>query len=381
MLNNDSLSSGFFGQDFTRDENMFTNVEEFHISPSSYSRLHICRRYGKLHILKSLQPPYDTQEFYKQLQQKEFNISYQLDHPHIRHTIDWEKHEELGPCIVLEYIDGISLKEFMDQGRLTPVLAYKFIAEICEALQYIHNKQLVHKDLKPGNVIITHNGNNVKIIDFGLSDCDDYDILKIPAGTEKYLAPEQLLPHAVLDCRIDIYSLGVIIEEMGLLLKDKKLRTIARKCTQREPGKRYRSALEVLEALRVKKHDRVFLYAATVVVACILSFAYMKDSFLPTSYPVRDSITRVYSNSTVTPTCQKVYLKEKSKVNRKLAIYKSDRLLMEKDSTEMSQALHQALREGYPDSLQRESAEYRQQLKQIRNRVDQTFRNARHAIE
>ena len=92
-------------------------------------------------------------------------------------------------CILLEYVDGVTLKEFMQHGKLTRPVAVKIINELCSALQYIHSKQIVHRDLKPDNILITHNGNNVKLIDFSLSDCDDYDVLKLPAGTRYYLAP------------------------------------------------------------------------------------------------------------------------------------------------------------------------------------------------
>lgn len=163
-MNEETLSSGFFGEDITLD--IYTDLKEFYTPANGFSQLHLCRRYGKLHILKSLQPFYSSQEFYKQLLLKEFNIGYQLDHPNIRHTLGWEKNDLLGNYIVLEYIDGIPLTTFIEQGKLTQALAYKFITEICNALQYIHSKQLIHKDLKPNNILITHNGNNVKLIPF-----------------------------------------------------------------------------------------------------------------------------------------------------------------------------------------------------------------------
>ena len=58
---------------------------------------------------------------------------------------------------------------------------------------YIHAKQIVHRDLKPSNIMITHNGNHVKLIDFGLSDNDDFALLKQPAGTPGYISPEQIV--------------------------------------------------------------------------------------------------------------------------------------------------------------------------------------------
>ena len=200
--------------------------------------------------MKTLQPDYATQAFYQKALQKEFNIGYQLEHPHICRTLGWENVEGIGQCIILEYIDGLTLKEWMEEGKLTKELSQKIIIELCEALQYLHKKQIVHRDLKPSNILITHNGNNVKLIDFGLSDCDDYDILKLPAGTRYYLAPEVLVPGSPLDSRSDIYSLGIILGEMASILNDKNLASISRKCTQRSPEKRYTSTSEIIENIK-----------------------------------------------------------------------------------------------------------------------------------
>ena len=87
--------------------------------------------------------------------------------------------------------------------------------QILDALQYLHAKQIVHRDLKPTNIMITYNGNHVKLIDFGLSDADSYAILKQPAGTPGFISPEQVTSRQA-DIRNDIYSLGCILEEMNL---------------------------------------------------------------------------------------------------------------------------------------------------------------------
>ena len=378
MPNKDSLSSGFVGEDIPSQESMFSNISEFYRSESGYSCLHLCRRYGKLHILKSLQPPFKQEEFYKQLLHKEFNIGYQLDHPNIRQTIDWEQQDELGLCIVMEYIDGISLKEFMIQGKLTQPLAYKFIRELCEALHYIHSKQLVHKDLKPENIIITHNGNNVKLIDFGLSDRDDYDTLKIPAGTKKYLAPEQLLPHASLDCRTDIYSLGVIIQDITSVIKDRKLVRIAQKCTQKNPDKRFHSAQEVLEALNVRRHSKSILYISTVAVLSFLTTFYLKNL---SSQPDKSSINRVYSNSVIAPTCQKFLLQEKNNLNRHVIAYKKDERSLVQDSTNTQKALKQIIKTEFADATQQESRLFKHQVNELESEIGQIFDNIRKEMQ
>lgn len=269
------VSSGFIDADIQSGEQRFSNLSEVYVSVSGYARLFRCQRYNRLHILKALKPEYIGSNFYEQALRKEFDIGYQLEHPHICRALGWETLPELGHCIVMEYIDGITLKEFMQRGLLTPELARKFITELCSALHYLHGKQIVHRDLKPENILVTHNGYNVKLIDFGLSDCDDYDALKLPAGTRYYLAPEALKPGQPLDLRADIYSLGIIIGEMAECIKDKKLAAVSRKCTRRNPKERYPSALEVSRCVRGRTvpFRRYGMLTAGVVLLCALGYA------------------------------------------------------------------------------------------------------------
>ena len=93
----------------------------------------------------------------------------------------------------------------------------------------------------------------MKLIDFGLSDSDDYEVLKFPAGTRYYLAPEVLKPEQPLDCRADIYSLGIIMGEMAEQLKSKALAAVSRRCTRKDPSERYPSAAKVAQALHSKE--------------------------------------------------------------------------------------------------------------------------------
>ena len=377
-MNEETLSSGFFGEDITVD--IYSDLKEFYTPANGYSRLHLCRRYGKLHILKSLQPFYSSQEFYKQLLLKEFNIGYQLDHPNIRHTIGWEKNDLLGNYIVLEYIDGIPLTTFIEQGKLTRALAYKFITETCNALQYIHNKQLIHKDLKPNNILITYNGNNVKLIDFGLADCDDYEILKIPAGTEKYLAPEQLDPNATLDCRTDIYSLGIIIEELATILKDRKLASIAQKCTCQNPNSRFNNTAEIVETLKSKSFGTIYKYAAFIIVSFLIAFLYLQPPFAGNKSPNRNTITQVYNNFSTGNAYHHTLLQEKSRLHRNITRYSANRQDLVQDSLLMYQALRKALNTDYPESDQRETPVYKKLLTNMQLDVKREIKNIREKL-
>lgn len=204
-------------------DNGFADLTE--IRAEGFNRLFKAKRYGKWFVLKGLKAEFSSQTLYKELLRKEFEISVSLNHPHIVHTIGFEQVEPLGYCIIFEYLEGDTLKEYLTIQH--PLQERMRIAnELIAALTYVHEKQIVHRDLKPENIIITTNGHHVKLIDFGLADADSYAILKQPAGTERYMAPEQKAVSSA-DCRNDIYSLGKILLELkcGFIYQ-----RIARRC-------------------------------------------------------------------------------------------------------------------------------------------------------
>lgn len=184
-------SSEFIYDKFPEISDTFVGIEDQYSSENGFSLISRAKRNGKFHILKSLKPEYRDNPVYVELLRKEFDMGYNLDHPNIVKVIGWENVEGLGYCIVMEYIDGMTLKEFLSTGRISHKDATKIIREVCSGLEYIHKHQIVHRDLKPENILITHNGTNVKIIDFGLSDTDYHNIFKHPGGTRKYASPEQ----------------------------------------------------------------------------------------------------------------------------------------------------------------------------------------------
>ncbi|MBR0178176.1 MAG: serine/threonine protein kinase [Bacteroidales bacterium] len=181
-------TSGIIGNSFLTESDCFSTYEE--LPSKGFNRLVKAKRQGRWFILKGLKPEYRNQTVYLELLKKEYELMVQLDHPNIVKAYAKEMNDEIGPCIVIEYIDGLTLDAFLETkpSRQTRRIV---IEQLVDALAYIHTKQVVHRDLKPSNILITRNGNNLKIIDFGLSDADDFAILKQSAGTLKYMAPEQ----------------------------------------------------------------------------------------------------------------------------------------------------------------------------------------------
>ncbi len=149
---------------------------------------------------------------------KEFEILMSLQHPAVLQAVGMEDvampDQSKVTCLITEWIDGMTLKEYLTTDS-SKQERRKIALEIAEALSYVHSQQIAHRDLKPSNIMVTHNGHNAKIIDFGLADTDAHAILKQPAGTVQYMAPEQM-QSSVSDCRNDIYSFGLILEELKL---------------------------------------------------------------------------------------------------------------------------------------------------------------------
>lgn len=259
MAVNDPSSSGEITSSFENISDVFTSHSE--IPSNGFNRLYKAQRYGKWFILKGLKSEHRHQEVYLGLLTKEFELGVRMNHPNIVHTFSKENDPVAGPCIVMEYVDGLTLKEYLTQNP-SRLARRKIMQELLEAMAYYHSLQIIHRDLKPDNILITRNGHNVKIIDFGLADSDWHGVLKQPAGSENYAAPEQKKGDTPIDCRADIYSFGKIVR----LLFPHSYRRIAHKCTQENRERRYNNADEILRRMQQKR-----LYVFILLpITCIL---------------------------------------------------------------------------------------------------------------
>ena len=211
-------------------------------------------------LLKRLKPEYKELPQYIDAIEKEFSIGFNLDHSHIVKYLNKGKDAE-GIYLIAEFVDGLTLRELLQKnpnGISDKQLTNRIFAQLLDALEYMHKQQIYHLDLKPENIIITHKGDNVKIIDFGLSGTDSY--ISIASGTKKYCAPEQLDNPDNTDARSDIYSLGLILLELltgktdalGLKRISIRYRKIISKCIAFEQERRF-SSIEQVNNLFVKK--------------------------------------------------------------------------------------------------------------------------------
>ena len=210
------------------------------ISTSGHNLLLRVLRYGRWWVLKGLKPEFRHQYMYVAALRKEFDVLVHLQHPNIVSAFEWEEVEDLGPAIVMEWVDGVTLKEWMSVKHSSDEKS-QVLRQLLAAIDYIHGQQVAHRDLKPSNIMVTRNGNRVKLIDFGVSDTDSHAFLKQPAGTCGYMSPQQLT-EAVTDQRNDLYSVGCVVEQMRMGWIG---RHIARRC-KAPLAKRYVSVGDVL---------------------------------------------------------------------------------------------------------------------------------------
>jgi predicted Ser/Thr protein kinase len=199
-----------------------------------------------------------------------------LNHPNIVNVHDFGETGGLY-YIIMEYVDGMNLRELLQTRRLAPAEALAIVPKICDALEYAHEEGLVHRDIKPENLLIDKKG-RVKIADFGLAKLLRREPLDMTLtlsgmalGTLRYMAPEQMDKPESVDHRADLYSLGVVIYEMltgevpvgrfelpsQKAQVDVRLDEIVLHALEKEPARRYQHASEVrddVEKVTSKPH-------------------------------------------------------------------------------------------------------------------------------
>lgn len=267
----DSSTSGYLLDSFEGISRQFTDVTI--LNTSEVNIVAKAKRYGRWWLLKGLNKQVANETAYIQRLRKELELLMQLEHPFVVTTVGLEMVEDLGNCIVMEYVEGTTLKEWLKEKH-TCKDRKRIAIQLAEAVDYIHTKGIVHRDLKPENIIITKNGNSVKLIDFGLADTCSYAILKQPAGTPQYMSPEQMQT-AVADVRNDIYSLGIVYSKMNLGYGFKH---IIHRCLK-PIELRYRNVSEMLNAIRKRdKITTIFAWFAIIITVVAAAFIVVTQS-------------------------------------------------------------------------------------------------------
>jgi len=214
--------------------------------------------------LKVLPPEISRDRSFADRFAREARALARLNHPNIVSIFDSGEADGLF-YFVMEFVDGTNLRQSLQAKQISPREALAIVPVICDALQYAHDMGIVHRDIKPGNVLLDRKG-RVKIADFGLAKLINPTTPHVSLtqtgsmmGTPKYMAPEQMDRPAEVDHRADIYSLGVVFYEMltgelplgrfalpsQRVQVDVRLDEVVLRTLEQNPERRYQQANEV----------------------------------------------------------------------------------------------------------------------------------------
>ncbi len=245
---------------FTSQQSRFESIEQLDTQGATCDTFRV-KLYGKLHFLKRLRPEYVGDIRYQEALRKEFETGYQLEHPNLVRYISLD-----ADSILMEYVDGETLTQ-----RLATHPDYfknrknadRFVRQLLDAISYLHSHQVLHLDLKPDNILLTHIDDDVKLIDLGFCRSDAF--VDTQGYTSGFAAPEQFAG-GMVDARTDIYAVGKILER----LPDHRIynKVIAR-CTAIEPAERYQSIEEIRSDINRRQHYSRYVAAIVAIVAIV----------------------------------------------------------------------------------------------------------------
>ena len=195
----------------------------------------------------------------RKILRREYELSAGASHPNIINVYEYRKGAGGEDEIVMEYVEGRTLSEFLEE-KPSLKTRKRIFSELLSAVGYLHQRRIIHNDLKPGNIMVSRTGDHVKLIDLGLSDDDAHYEIKTPGFTEGYAAPE-LMEERCPDERSDIYSLGMLMH----LIFGNRYGYIANKCLRKDPTRRFPD----IESLK-KRWRRSYLIWLLPVISLVL---------------------------------------------------------------------------------------------------------------
>jgi serine/threonine protein kinase/tetratricopeptide (TPR) repeat protein len=174
--------------------------------------------------LKVVKPGMDTGQVIARFQAERQALAL-MDHPNIARVLDAGATASGRPYFVMELVKGVPITEYCDQGRLAPEARLALFLDVCRAIQHAHHKGVIHRDIKPTNVLVARHGGApvVKVIDFGIAKATGQRLTERTVytghgqmiGTPAYMSPEQAEMSGLdIDTRSDVYALGVLLYEL-----------------------------------------------------------------------------------------------------------------------------------------------------------------------
>lgn len=238
------------------------SVQGFHsfnlLKTTTCANIYTAHKDGKRFLIKTTK---DNSERQHRILQREYELSIECENPHLAHIYTIEKSLPIGLGIVMEYIEGRTLGEYLAENPPRKELK-RIFGEMLSAVEYLHKRGIIHNDIKPDNILITRADNTLKVIDFGLADSDAEYALRTLGCTPRYASPELQARHQRIDARSDIYSIGVIMEQMF------GSSYVSRRCLRAEPSSRYANIASLRGAWH--RYDRRWMTVLNILIVLSL---------------------------------------------------------------------------------------------------------------
>lgn len=239
-------------------DDRWTEIEHLPEWDEEFYDVYTAKKLGKWVMLKTLKDAYKNDPRFRSMIEKEFDVRYNLAHPGIVMTNDFEDLPGLGRCIIFDDVYGLSLRKIFDSGKLTRSHVDKICTQLVDAIDYIQRNHIVHFPIRPETIIFTENVENLKLIDVGFDQ-------------REHLSPAE--------AQEDIASFGKVLDEALDHLDEAtpQLRRIAENCRRG----RYRSVHELRMALARRDNTSYLLVIVAFIVVMVAILFWLSSSFAP----------------------------------------------------------------------------------------------------
>jgi serine/threonine protein kinase len=232
------------------------------LKTTANASLYLAFKAGKRFLIKTTK---DNTERQNAMLQREYELSIGCDHPHLVHIYTIEKELPFGVGLIMEYIDGRTLDKYLAE-KPSEKERNRIFSELLSAVGYLHKRGVIHNDIKPENILITHADSSLKLIDFGLADSDAEYALRTLGCTPRYASPELQAQSREVDARSDIYSIGVLMREIF----GTRYHRISERCCRANAEERYENISALQHAWQNRNRSQRVLLGVIASLIFIL---------------------------------------------------------------------------------------------------------------
>jgi serine/threonine protein kinase len=256
--------------EFENDKLESSTADEIVLYTSKNTVVKKFRTFGKWQISKEIAPEFAFDAKHRQSLNQEFEIGFQLDHPNIVRYIDKKVSDDGVPRLILEYVDGSTLRELLDSDTCVSQKEFDSIfGAILSTLSYLHRRQIYHLDVKPENIVVTHKEHIAKLIDFGFAITASNE--KTLGTSKKYVAPEFSERTDEISGQTDMYAFAKTMQEFAgrkSISLSKRQKRIIKSALQQDVSQRI-TADKALALLQKPQRKGLFLVILLVVLVVV----------------------------------------------------------------------------------------------------------------